>query len=381
MSILFVHDGKIGEYKNKLYSKVYNDDIIKKYKNIDKKVIFLTRDESILNLTNKDELLDSKLFESIRVKNYNSFRFIKNINNAKKIIKNAIENSDYIICRLPSILGNIAVKYAKKYNKKYLIELVGCPWDALWNHSFLGKLVAPYMYLKTKSIIKKAKYVVYVSEEFLQKRYPTKGRTIGCSDVIIKSLDKEKLNSRITKIENLNSMSLTIGTIGPVDIKYKGQKYVIKAISELNKLGYNFKCQLVGGGNKEKLQEFAKKLKIEKNIEFLGFKHHESISEWLEDIDIYIQPSTTEGICRAIIEAMSVACPVIASNAGGNPELLDSKYIFPKKKYKKLILILQEFNKMDLKQQAEKNFNVSKKFIKENLDKHLKDFYNNFINS
>lgn len=68
--------------------------------------------------------------------------------------------------------------------------MVACPWDALWNYGkFSKKIFALPTYLLNKTTIKKAPNVIYVSEEFLQKRYPTNGKNIGCSDVVLKDIN------------------------------------------------------------------------------------------------------------------------------------------------------------------------------------------------
>jgi glycosyltransferase involved in cell wall biosynthesis len=46
------------------------------------------------------------------------------------------------------------------------------------------------------------------------------------------------------------------------------------------------------------------------------------VRDWLDRIDIYLQPSRQEGLPRALIEAMARACPALGSTAGGIPELL-----------------------------------------------------------
>ena len=52
--------------------------------------------------------------------------------------------------------------------------------------------------------------------------------------------------------------------------------------------------------------------------------------KFYENIDVYIQPSYQEGLCRSIVEAMSKACPVVCSDAGGNYELIQEEFIFHK---------------------------------------------------
>lgn len=52
------------------------------------------------------------------------------------------------------------------------------------------------------------------------------------------------------------------------------------------------------------------------------------MKQWLDQLDLYIQPSFTEGLPRALIEAMSRGLPALASDVGGIPELLDAEYMF-----------------------------------------------------
>ena len=44
--------------------------------------------------------------------------------------------------------------------------------------------------------------------------------------------------------------------------------------------------------------------------------------QWLDHIDVYLQPSFKEGLPRALVEAMSRGCPAIGSRCAGIPELL-----------------------------------------------------------
>jgi glycosyltransferase involved in cell wall biosynthesis len=130
-----------------------------------------------------------------------------------------------------------------------------------WNHSWKGKLVAPFMWYATKKAVKNAPYVLYVTNEFLQHRYPSTGRTIGCSDVALPTLDESVLDARLHKIKQMTkNKPIVLGTTAAVDVRYKGQEYVIQAIAELNKQGYNFEYRLVGGGDKARLQSIAENM-------------------------------------------------------------------------------------------------------------------------
>ena len=290
-------------------------------------------------------------------------------------IEKIVISTDCSVVRVPSLIGFMAVKYAKKHKKPYLLELVGCPWDAFWNHGWAGKLLAPAMWFLTKDAVKNAPYVTYVTENFLQKRYPTKGKSLACSDVELKDLNQNIIEKRIEKIKN-KERNVVLGTIGVVNLRYKGQEHVIRAAAKLIKEGYNIKYKLVGGGDNSYLKQIAKKYHIENDVVFCGSIPHDKVFEFLDEIDIYIQPSLTEGLPRALIEAMSRACTVMGSDVGGIPELVDEKYIFKKKDtnalYDKIKCMIRD---NELLLQAQRSFEKANDFAKCKLDEKRTAFY------
>src|SRR5690606_23050109 len=107
------------------------------------------------------------------------------------------------------------------------------PFDALWNHSLVGKILAPIEYIKMRRNVKNSKYSVYVTNDFLQNRYPTQGNNINISNVYLKKIDDNILNKRIDKINSSSPSKVILGTIGHLNVKYKGQHLIIKALSKL----------------------------------------------------------------------------------------------------------------------------------------------------
>ena len=272
-------------------------------------------------------------------------------------------------------------KAVKKIHKEYLAEVVGCIWDALSNYGIKEKIMAINYYLKMRKAVKNAKYAIYVTSIFLQKRYPNKNINTNCSDVVINNINEKDLVKRNEKILKTNLSELSLATIGAIDVKYKGQKYVLKAISKLKKAGYNIKYYIIGAGDKKYLQKIVNKLNIEKNVEFTGAITHEEVFEKLDTIDIYIQPSLQEGLCRAIIEAMTKACPIMASNVGGNLELVkDKDFIFKRKSVRQIVKIIKNISKEKMIEQAEKNFENAKEYSQKILEKKRKDILDKFIN-
>ena len=383
--LLFCYDGPIKrDEKNQYYGSALNDELFSRYEIIadDIKIAIRVKEIEENQAKNKFLKISSEKYKIVQCPNISSIKGqIFNIKKCKEILKKEIKETDYVIVRLPSIIGNLAVDIAKKVNKPYLIELVGCPWDALWNYSLKGRIFAPVMTYMTRKRIKNASHVLYVTKEFLQKRYPTNGKSINCSNVLLNDIDEKKLEIRKEKIyRDKENPVKVIATTAAVNVKYKGQKYVIKAINELKKRGKIFEYWIIGGGDNSYLKKFVKRYKLEKQIKFLGSLPHNKVFEKLEDVDIYIQPSKQEGLPRALIEAMSVGCLCIGSQTGGIPELLEERYIFKKGNVKQLVNIISNVKTEDYMEQGKKNFKTSQNYEKETLKNRRDNFYKEFAN-
>lgn len=301
----------------------------------------------------------------------------------KKILEelsSSLDSCDKVIIRMPSVLGIIACDYCEKNNKPYMIEMVACAWDGYINHTNrIGKIIAPFMFYFTKSKIKHCNYVLYVTDEFLQKRYPTFGKQFGCSDVVLKSSSSSILDKKIENSKKFNPKEFSMCTVANVGMRYKGHIYAFKAIKKIKEEDINVKYYLAGNGNQKFLKKLADKLNITENIIFLGSLNRDEVFSLLDHIDVYVQPSLQEGLPRALIEAMSRGCFCIGSNVGGIPELLDSKYIFKKKKYKQLRDILLNLTSEKIIEGNKNNYNKAQKFEKEKLSEKRNLIYRNFL--
>ena len=114
-----------------------------------------------------------------------------------------------------------------------------------------------------------------------------------------------------------------------MDVRWKGQDTVIKALARLKREGItNIEYHLIGIGTGEYLRSVSRRMGVEDQVHIIGALPHEQVAQWMDTVDVYVQPSYQEGLCRSIVEAMSRACPVIASDVGGNYELVHSDCLF-----------------------------------------------------
>lgn len=387
MRVLFCHDGPLRkDENNNYYGTAHNDETFKRYYSIAEELAVVIRVQEILSdeASNRLSKIAVNPLEVSPCPNISSLKGqLLYKNSAKIIISDEVKKSDYIVVRLPSLIGNIAIEMAQKHKKPYLIEVVACPWDAFWNHSLSGKFVAPFMYYITRKKVRNAPYAIYVTNRFLQKRYPTSGKNTNCSNVALTTFDDAILKHRLKKIESMsNNCKTVIGTTAAVNVRYKGQQHVIKALGKMKRQGItNFEYQLVGGGDQSYLRKIAEKHDVVDQVKFLGPMPHSNVFEWLETIDVYAQPSRQEGLPRALIEAMSRAVPAFGAKTAGIPELLESDFIFSntRKNIEEIIEILISFNKETMIKQAKRNYEESKKYDKDVIEARRRKFFDEFI--
>lgn len=238
-----------------------------------------------------------------------------------------IDEADVVIGRMFSFLAYEAFSIAQKSGKTFVTEVVGCPWDAYWNHqSWKGKLIAPISYFMMRQTLRKSDFGIYVTKHFLQNRYPTGGESINASNVMVNSLSEERIKQKTDLLASGLDI-IEISSIGKIDLKAKGMPILIKALKALKDKGQQFKCVIMGPGTQDYLQPLITKLGLNEEIEFWGKVAHNVLLDRLESTHLYIHPSMQEGLPRSVIEAMGRGCPVLASSIAGTPELIEESFL------------------------------------------------------
>ncbi len=109
----------------------------------------------------------------------------------------------------------------------------------------------------------------------------------------------------------------SIGRLSPE----KGHADLLDALGLVAQRGYNVSAVLVGDGpERPRLQEKIRALGLEASVHLPGYlSHPERI---LEDVDLMVLPSHTEGLPNAALEALAMEVPVLATAVGGTPEVI-----------------------------------------------------------
>jgi len=175
---------------------------------------------------------------------------------------------------------------------------------------------------------------------------------------------------------------ISVGRLSPE----KGHVLIFNAFENIcsNYKDINCKILIVGDGPEmDHLKIKAKELEELFHIKTLFLGHKTDIKKYLAAGDIFVLPSFYEGFGLAAIEAMSTGLPVIASNVGGLPEVIDNEkngLLFKSGDFedlanKLLILINSKPTREKLSEQA---FQKSKNF---NIDIMLNKYYKLYNNN
>ncbi len=303
-------------------------------------------------------------------------------NRILNVIRSVAKSSDAFIIRLPSRIGFFALDFARRNNIPYLVEVVGCPVESyrLTGRTF-GYLASHIYGYKMRLALNYAKYAIYVTPSYLQKSYPTKGKDLFCSDVRIGEL--ETLNPYLCK-DFSDQTIVNIGLIGNYSSKYKGIEYALISLSYVLSKFPNARLHILGRGDPSTYNSIVRELGLDKNVNFCGsLPAGDQVISWLKTMDIYIQPSLTEGMPRALIEAMSVGLPCVASCVGGIPDLLDTSCLVPPRNATKLgeVLVNMISDRSLRKKNSDINFEKASYFQTNTLIAKRNAFWHDFRNS
>lgn len=292
----------------------------------------------------------------------------------RNIVSQSVSQADLVISYGASY---DVFRITRSLGKKFMSFVVSCVWDGYWNHGWLGKMVAPYIFLLTRYTVKHSDYVLYVTNEFLQRRYPTLAKyQCGCSNVRITTLDEATLERRLDFISKWDGCTMRIVTTAAVDVKYKGQQYVLKALSQLKKRGHtDIHYYLIGGGGHDYLERLAKEYGLESQVHFLGKIPHDEVFSVLDTMHVYIQPSLQEGLPRSMVEAMSRGLLCIGANTAAIPELIEPLFVTQRRSATDIARLLTSVTTEQLITQAHRNFKEAHHYEETVLDRLRNDFF------
>ena len=161
-------------------------------------------------------------------------------------------------------------------------------------------------------------------------------------------------------LTNNNSDVYEICCVGTV-MERKGQKFIVEALHKMSTTGTipNVHFSIIGGGPlKNELEILSEQYGISKYITFCGSTSN--VNKYLENSDLFILPSITEGFPIAILEAMRLGLPIVSTNVAGIPEMIKDGHtgIIIEPSVDGVFGFLSNFEKYDWKNMGEKSHDL-----------------------
>lgn len=200
-----------------------------------------------------------------------------------------------------------------------LSEWSGVPFGVT-THGY-DLLKAPIPVDLAKNFFKQAALVVTISES--NRHFMTEKFGLAAEDikVIHCGVDLEKFK-RVNSLNRFKNPVLKFINVGRL-VPEKAQEILLHAFFKAHKKGVSFHLTIVGDGPlKRQLEGLCKTLCIDDYVEFVGAQTQDVVIKLLQDSDVFILSSRSEGLPVACMEAMATGPLMVATRINGIPELV-----------------------------------------------------------
>ncbi len=278
------------------------------------------------------------------------WQYLRKVIMVRKAVQDALLGECAVILRSGE-LANCATRVLRRERRPFGVEVGGDPYDSLAPgcvRSVLRPLARVRATRALKRLCSSASAVSYVTAGYLQRRYRANGKQSAISDVELPASPMPE--EECPFVTNYSSVRLEqdafaapdqaqrrlspVGRlvfVGSLAQMYKGVDILLPALAVCAGRGLDLQLSIVGDGrHRMELEKSAHNLGIGDRVRFLSeLPVGQSIRECLDQADLFVLPSRTEGLPRAMLEAMARALPCIGTAVGGIPELLDPEDLVP----------------------------------------------------
>lgn len=307
-------------------------------------------------------------------------------------LRNCLSISDAAIMRAPSPLSMAAYPVLKRGVIPWAIEMMMNPSTAYSSDSIshpLQPLIQKVFVDQTKKACMDAWGVAYVTEHVLQNSYPCRALVendeavgfTGCYSTIC--LEEDRYSKQSFPLQPPSEIRLA--HTGKMADDRKGHAEFIGLISELNNRGVRARGILIGdGAERARLEDLARALGVDQYCNFCGWlTGFGEVQSMLHQAHFFVLPTKSEGLPRAVIEAMASGLICVANAVDGVPELLEDECLARQNavdEYADIICrLLSDWPRaLDLR---DAQFERSKKYCASRLEGARREFYTKLKNS
>lgn len=257
-------------------------------------------------------------------------KYLKKLDLPYIIIENKRSYDPLFLWRIIRLIGReqIDILHAHEFMMTVYGSLAGRIRSVPMIGTIHGKLYYPDKARRVRMLkmaVSLCSRMIAVSEEL--RRFLTElfGSESDKLTTLYNGIDLEKYSSGESKAISREALSIPIdvpivGTVSSL-FRVKGLSFLLESVTQLATRYPGFLLLITGVGDQEEiLKSQAESLGISESVRFLGFR--DDVPRILNAMDVYVCSSLSEGHSLSILEAMACSKPIVATNVGGNPELI-----------------------------------------------------------
>ena len=387
MKVLVVADGHyyIDKKENVYVESVFDYSFYARYLSVFDEVYAIVRAENVDEQPKGTKLASGDRVHFLPIPpTRGAKQYALNYRKTQRIVKEYIKDFELAIFRIPGAVANLVSSVYMKTGKQFAIEVVVDPWEYFAKGTVQG-ITRPFVRVfwteSLKRICKKAIGVSYVTQEYLQKKYPCQAHegkegyfTAAYSSVELP--DDQFGESRVYAKKDKYIISHVANAFTGYG---KGHIPLMNAAKIVIEQGYNVEIWFVGDGPlREEFINYAREIGISENVKFLGrMPSGADVRKKIRESDIFVFPTRAEGLPRVVLEAMAEGLPVISAPTCGIPEILPEECLVSYEDYAGYAeAIVRLINNPDIMTKySMRNIDVAKEYKSSILNERRKAFY------
>jgi phosphatidyl-myo-inositol dimannoside synthase len=236
-----------------------------------------------------------------------------------------IEPRRAFILRLPGQIGGLLGTMLCRRGLPFGVEAIGDPAAVFAPGGYRHVLRAGIRFVFQRSMRQLCHSAVatsYVTTKHLQAKYPPNARATTTHYSSIE-LPRTAYADRPRDYRH-RPFPMHLINVATMSQRYKGQQDLIEAVAVCVRGGRPVQLALVGEGRyRAALEDQVRRSHLTEHVRFLGpLPAGAAVRQALDQADVFVLPSLTEGLPRVLIEAQARALPCVATQVGGVPELI-----------------------------------------------------------
>jgi glycosyltransferase involved in cell wall biosynthesis len=216
--------------------------------------------------------------------------------------------------------------YPEGYSALKIGRALGVPVAVMSIGSDLNRIGDSLSERLTRTVLREANAIVTVCDD-LRKTAIAKGAPAATTRAILNGCDLEVFRpqgrNHARERLGIDASCEAVVYVGRMDLK-KGLRELVEAAAALHRNRPRVHCYLVGRGpDRAAVEEAVRALDAGSFVHLIPGCAFEEVATWMAAADAVTLPSYMEGCPNVILEALASGRPVVASNVGGIPEILD----------------------------------------------------------